>query len=402
MARESAAGEQPVVAAVVTMAVTYGLVIVASLTLPVVAPSAAETFNVPAHTIGLYTAIIYVGATLSSIAAPDLTIRYGALRTSQITVVIAALGLVALLAGNIFFGVLSAFLIGLAYGPGNTASGWLLSRMTAEGKRSGVFSIKQTSVPAGGALAGLVVPPLALVMGWEGAALAMAFACLVCAVAVQPWRERLDADRDRTHPLIPRMSLAPVWFVLAERRLRVVGITGLVYSGMQYAYGAILVVFLVERGGIGVVDAGLVLSAAMVTSVVARIAWGYVADWAQAHIVLGVLGLITAAAVASSVFVDESWSRLALGALGCWFGASGFSWNGVYLALTADIAGDGRVTEATSGVMTLVFLGSLAFPAIYSVMIALSGYDAGLLTLAAVNTMTGIYVWLGLREREAR
>jgi hypothetical protein len=35
-------------------------------------------------------------------------------------------------------------------------------------------------------------------------------------------------------------------------------------------------------------------------------------------------------------------------------------------------------------------------------MIALSGYDAGLLTLAAVNTMTGIYVWLGLREREAR
>jgi MFS family permease len=168
---------------------------------------------------------------------------------------------------------------------------------------------------------------------------------------------------------------------------------------MQYAYGAVLVVFLVERGGVSVVDAGLVLSAAMVTSIIARIAWGYVADRMRPDIVLAGLGLITAGAVAASVLVDESWSRIALGALGCWFGASGFSWNGVYLALTADIAGHARVTTATSGVMTLVFIGSLAFPAFYSGMIAWSGYDAGLLTLAAVNAVTGVYVFIGLRAK---
>lgn len=388
----------PVVAAVVTMAVTYALVILASLTLPVVAPMAAESLDVPAHMIGLYASLVYVGATLSSLAAPDLIARYGALRTSQGTLVIAALGLLSLLGGSVPACVVSAVLIGFAYGPGNTASGRLLSAMTSEGKRSGVFSIKQTSVPAGGALCGLVVPPLALAFGWQGAALAMALVCLGVAVAVEPWRARLDADRDRSHTLLPRISLAPVALVLAGPRLRALGLTGLVYSGMQYAYGAVLVVFLVERAGISAIDAGLILSAAMVASVVARVFWGYVADRARPEIVLGGLGVVTAGAVSASALVDAGWSRAALFALGCWFGASGFSWNGVYLALTADIAGPERVTAATSGIMTLVFLGSLAFPALYTALIAWSGYNAGLLTLAAVNGVTGVYIYLKLRQ----
>lgn len=379
------------------MLATYALVIMASLTLPVVAPMAAESLNVPAHMIGIYTSIVYVGATLSSMATPDLVARYGALRTSQGTVVFAAAGLMALLGGNLAFAVLSALLIGFAYGPGNTASGRLLSAMTSAGKRSGVFSIKQTSVPVGGALCGLIVPALALIYGWQGAAVAVALVCLAAAFVVQPWRGRLDGDRNRDHFLLPRISFAPVALVLSGPRLRALGITGLVYSGMQYAYGALLVVFLVERAGISAIDAGLVLSAAMVASIIARVFWGYVADWARPEVVLGGLGVVTAGAAAASVLVDPGWSAAALFALGCWFGASGFSWNGVYLALTADIAGPTRVTAATSGVMTLVFVGSLVFPALYTLLITLSGFNAGLLTLAAINGVTGVYIYLKLR-----
>ena len=378
------------------MFVTYGLVILASMTLPVAAPIASATLQIPARYIGLYAAILYAAAALCSLIAANLVTRFGALRTSQGALVCAAAGLVCLAGGTIPSAIASAILIGFAYGPGNTASGRLLTAMTSAGKRSGVFSIKQTSVPAGAALCGAIVPPLALTIGWQGAALAMGCTCLLAAAAVQPWRAILDADRDASQPIFTRDPFGPVSLVLRGPRLRALGITGLVYSGMQYAFGAVMVVFFVDRAGLGAVEAGLILSAAMMTSVAARLGWGFVADWTRPDIVLGALGVLTAASVVTAAFVTPQWPPLALVALGCWFGAAGFSWNGVYLALVADIAGPKRVAAATAGIMTLVFVGSLAFPALFAGLIAASGYNAALLTVAAATFATGIYVYVSL------
>ncbi len=391
-------GRPPLVAAVVTMMTTYGLVILASMTLPVLAPIAAGTFDLPARYIGLYTSIIYFGASCTTLIAPHLIARYGALRSSQGTVVFAAAGLFALLSGNLFLVVASALLIGFAYGPGNTASNRLLTAMTSEGKRSGVFSIKQTAVPLGSALAGLVVPPLALLWGWQYAAAAMGIVCLATAFAVQPWREKLDKDRNPAHPIVPRDPVAPVKHVLAHPKLRALSITGLVYSGMQYAFGAIMVAFLVERAGVGAIEAGLILSAAMISSVIFRLAWGYIADWTRPDMVLSLIGFLTAGSVVVAMFVDPRWPIPALVALGCWFGAAGFSWNGVFLALLADMAGPRDVAVTTSGAMTLVFIGSLLFPAAFTGLLVLAGYGVALGSVAAVTAMTAVYVYLQLRK----
>lgn len=296
----------PLIAAVITMMATYSLVILASMTLSSIAPIAAETFAVPARYIGLYTSIIYVGATASSLLAPNLIARYGALRVSQGALVSAAAGLLALLAGSLALGVVSALLIGFAYGPGNTASNRLLSSMTVAGKRSGVFSIKQTSVPIGGAMAGLILPATALTWGWQSSVFGVCMICLASVVLVQPWRSQLDTDRIPAHPVLPSRPLAPVTHVLTHRRLRILGITGLVYSGMQYAFGAIMVAFLVERAGVGAVEAGLILAAAMTTSVFARLAWGYIADLTRPDIVLGLIGFLTAGSVLTAMFVDTT------------------------------------------------------------------------------------------------
>ncbi len=380
------------------MFVTYGLVILASMVLPVVAPIASQTLEIPARYVGLYAAVLYAGAAASSMFAPNFILRHGALRTSQGALVFAASGLFILALGTISASVASAVLIGFAYGPGNTASGRLLTQLTAKGQRSGIFSIKQTSVPAGGAVCGLIAPPLALQLGWQGTALAMGALCLAAAFAVQPWRSSLDHDRQKDHPLWPRKLLEPLTTVWKGPRLRALGITGLVYAGMQYAFGAVMVAFFVDRAGLSPVEAGLVLSAAMVASVIARLGWGYVANIVSPDLVLGFLGILTAGSVVAAIFVTPEWSRFALIALGCWFGTAGFSWNGVYLALVADIAGPARVAHATSGVMTLVFIGSLAFPALFAGLVAASGYDAALLSAAVVTFVTGIYISLRLRS----
>lgn len=392
-----AAPARVLAAAVATMLTTHALVILASMTLPVLAPMAEGTLNVPARYVGLYATILYAGATISAMFSSDLVIRFGALRASQITVLAAMAGLLALAWGTIPLAVLSAFLIGLAYGPANTASGRLLTRLTDAGRRSAIFSLKQTSVPIGAAAAGFAMPLLAIWFGWRGAAVAAALSCLAVALAVQPWREQLDGDRDPDHRFAAANLVGPLRTVMRGPRLRALGVTGLVYAGMQYAFSAVMVAFLVDRAEVGAVEAGLILSAAMVASVAARLAWGYIADWTRPDIVLALIGLLTAGSVVAAEFVSPEWPRAALVALGCWFGASGFSWNGVYLALAADIAGPKRVADATSGIMALVFVGALSFPAVFTGLIAWSGYEAALRTVAAATALTSVYVFVALR-----
>jgi MFS family permease len=100
------------------------------------------------------------------------------------------LALLALLPAVLTTFALSAVVLGLAYGPMNPASTVMIARYTPPRLRARVFSLKQTAVPAGGALAGFVTPLVAAAVGWRGAALSIASVCLVLAALIQPWRKR--------------------------------------------------------------------------------------------------------------------------------------------------------------------------------------------------------------------
>ena len=79
--------------------------------------------------------------------------------------------------------ILGALLLGLGYGPATPASSMILARAAPPHLLALTFSIKQTGVPLGTAIAGAAVPALVLALGWQGAALAIGAACAVCAAA---------------------------------------------------------------------------------------------------------------------------------------------------------------------------------------------------------------------------
>jgi len=58
-----------------------------------------------------------------------------------------------------------------------------------------VFSIKQTAVPTGLLISGFLVPAMASALGWRGATLVIAAACVAFAAMLQPLRARFDNDR---------------------------------------------------------------------------------------------------------------------------------------------------------------------------------------------------------------
>ena len=76
---------------VITLAI-QAVVSMALLTLPVMAPVIASDLHVPTAWVGVYIAMAYVGAMLSSLSAGAAVDKWGAIRASQMGLGLCALG----------------------------------------------------------------------------------------------------------------------------------------------------------------------------------------------------------------------------------------------------------------------------------------------------------------------
>ncbi len=146
--------------AVVALAATLAIQVFTSLaaTAPaVLAPELAREMGVAPQWIGVFVGLVYLGAMLASLVSAGFIERFGAIRVSQVCVLMCAAGIAAVgLLPAAFAGLLVAIavLIGLGYGPITPASSQILVRTTPPSQMALMFSIKQTGVPVGAALAG--------------------------------------------------------------------------------------------------------------------------------------------------------------------------------------------------------------------------------------------------------
>ncbi|WP_442593610.1 MFS transporter [Parapusillimonas sp. JC17] len=346
------------------------LVAVCLLTLPVVAPAVAETLGVSAAYVGIYVAIAYAGAMTASLLAGAAVRRFGAIRASQFGLVLCAAGVALCMVESLFAIGFGALLIGLGYGPITPASSHLLARTTPAHRMSFVFSIKQTGVPLGGALAGIIVPGLADMVGWQWAFLAVALASLLCALAIQPLCSSLDTDRDRTQPLSFGNGLAgPLRLVFSQRSLAILAAVSFMFSISQTSLTTYLVTYLHEDLGMGLVIAGFTLAVAQAAGVGGRLLWGYLSDRLLGPVrMLAVLALLIALCAIITPFLAKVDSPLLVIVVLSLFGSSAIGWNGVYLAEVARQAPAGQASIATGGALAMTFLGVVVGPPIFGIV----------------------------------
>jgi MFS family permease len=380
-------------ALIATLAI-QALVSMTVLTPPVLAALAAPDIGVASERIGLFTALVYAGAILSSAGSGALLARIGPLRLSQWCLAVCAAGMAVASLAILPAIVLGAVLMGLGYGPVTPASSHILIRQTPPDRRSLVFSLKQTGVPVGGALAGFIAAPLALMIGWRGAALAVAGASLALALAVEPMRSRFDS-RDNVGPVAARSPLAGIRLVLRTPTLRRLALSSTTFAATQLSLATFLVTFLTERAGMPLVTAGIVMAVAQGAGIVGRILLGWVADrFLRAGRVLALLGIGMAAASVATGLISSAWPLPSIFAATAMLGLTGLSWNGVYLAEVAAIAPSGAAGAATGGALSVTFLGIVLGPALFSAVVSLSGsYTLGFAIVAAGAFLGGLRVW---------
>ncbi|MGA8752482.1 MFS transporter [Candidatus Deferrimicrobium sp.] len=357
---------------IITLAI-QSLAAMAAVTVPVFAPVAAADIGVSLASLGIFMAVFYLGGMASSLASGDFVLRYGPIRVSQFCLIACGAGLAATASGSIPLMVPSAMLIGFGYGAVTPASSHILAKTAPPHLMSLTFSIKQTGVPAGGAMAGALVPTLVLFIGWRGAALIVGGVCLLLALVSELSRADLDADRESGRPMSLRWMVEPLNMVLSVPSLREQALASFFFASLQVCLSTYFVSFLAVGLKMPLVHAGLALTVALGAGVLGRIVWGGIADRLVApRTMLGILGVVMSASAAATYVISLSWPYAAILGVATLFGATAAGWNGVYLAEVARLAPLGKAGTATGGTLFFTYFGGVISPPLFG---AVAGTD---------------------------
>lgn len=387
---------------VVLTLLVQAMVSMSAVAVPVLMAVAAGELNVPPSSIGIFMSLIYLGATVVSPASGYFIEKFGPIGVSQICLILCAIGMVAISAPYVSIMILGALMMGIGYGPVTPASSHLLVRTTPISKLSVVFSIKQTGVPAGGALAGAIVPHLILLWGWKISAVLVGLLSLILGISLLPYRKKFDTETSSLSRFSWKNAIESVKMVILHNELRLIVISSFFFSTMQLCLVSFIVIYLIEDVRLTLVRAGILLSTAQGGGIIGRIVWGAMVDrGVNPRLMLGILGIAMASGALLSAAFSPQWPFFALIIVCTLFGAFAIGWNGVYLAEVARVAKPEFAGMATGGSLFFTFAGVLIGLPVFSLIIEKSGsYPLGFAIIALSTVICGISLLLSCKSRQ--
>ncbi|MEO1092845.1 MAG: MFS transporter [Pseudomonadota bacterium] len=362
----------------------------ALLSVAVLAPAIAADLQVPAAWAGYYIGLAYLAGALVSAGADRVLAPVGPMTASLAALVATVLGLLAAASGSLAGVAVGAVSIGLAYGVTNPTSSEILAASAPVTLYGRVFSIKQTAVPAGGVLAGVLAPSLALAAGWNGALQLTALLVAITILVLLPWRRRLDGRR-----LDRRASIgSPLTLVLADQALRRLALAGFCLAGLQLCVSTFFTAYLVEAVGLSLTLAGLLFGIVQGAGVAGRVLWGWLADrvLGLAPSVAVLAGLATLG-VGALALVPAGVAVALLVVLALFLGFSVMAWTGLLIAAAVAARPD-RASSITAGAMIFTFAGVVAVPPLFGVVVdASDSYAAGYVLAAGFGVLALALTW---------
>ncbi|MCA0247399.1 MAG: MFS transporter [Proteobacteria bacterium] len=367
-------------------------------TVPLIAAAIVADLHIDPALVGIYLAIGSVAAFITTMGCGGFIQRYGALRMTQVGMLALAAGLAVVVSGWLALFAVGAFVGGLGQALSTPSSSHLLGRLSPKHLAPLVFSIKQTGVPAGLMLAGVVAPALATEAGWRTALLVVAGICVLTAIVLQPLRGRFDTDRNPNQPLSPADIRANVASVVRNPALRALCLAMFSFVGLQTLFTGFFVLYLVRGLGYDLERAGFVFAIAVAVAVPARIGWGWLASrFVKPATLLAVLGVGMAAAAALTASIDPAWPTWVAAVIATLLSVTAVSWHGVLLAEVARLSPPGRIGATTGAVLAFGDAGALLLPLLFSAALTLTGgYATGFLIGGGLALIVG---GLGLHQR---
>ncbi len=369
----------------------------------VIAPAILLDLELDDAWVGVYVGIGAMAALAAQLGCGSFILRHGALRMSQVALTFLAAGLALAACGWISLLALSAIIGGGGSAISTPTSSHLLGRYSPPRYAPLVFSLKQTAVPAGLLIVGLMGPALTAYGGWRFSMGVAAVACLAFAFALQPLRREFDSDRDPSRHFHASDFLTTLTSVLRTAELRNLSLACFAFNGLQTVFTAYFIVYLTELD-YSLAEAGAVFSVAMAVAVPGRILWGWLGSTlVTPRAMMGALAAGMAVSALAMGLFGPGWPVWAVGLVGCCLSVTAMSWHGVLLAETARLAPAGNRGAATGGVLSFGQTGALLQPLFYALVLSLGGGHGlgfALCGLPAVVVAVALLANQPPRERE--
>jgi MFS family permease len=350
---------------------------------PVIAVDIAESRQWNANAIALYLPLVYAAAFAVSFAIPGLLARWGSIPLGIVCVGCAAWGELALLAPAWQMALLTPLMIGLAIGGMNPVTSQILSPHASLRNAAAVTALKQTGVPLGAAVAGLLGPLLVTAWGWTSAVICIGIAMSLVAVSLLPIaRKAVQTERSIARPV---RVLEPVKALLAIPGMRALIVAGIAYVVAQFCLRSFFTLYLVRDLGLTLSLAGLAFTVSQVSGMVGQLFWAALSGrFMTHHAVLATIGILMALASMATAFAAGTWDMALILALSCLFG---FTAAGFIPVLLGAVLASSPVDQAgalTSALNIFVIGGSLLGPLAFGGVATAFGYAAAFIALAAL------------------
>ncbi|MFZ9562722.1 MAG: MFS transporter [Burkholderiales bacterium] len=374
------------VVAVATLA--QMVVAMSNILLPTIAPKLAEALGVSPILIGYQVSLTFGVATLATMIGGNVVLRYGAARATQLSIFCCGVGMLLFAIPDVAAIALGSAAIGMGMGMINPAAAHMLVTYTPPARRNIMFSIKQTGVPVGGVITALTAPGIAVHFGYRWSLVVVGVLIAGLLVFMQRYRAHWDSDQ-RGNGGVEKSAFGGVPLVWQRRSLRWVSLVAMIFSGIQRIVLSFTVVYLVAEGGLGLVEAGVMLSVVQVGGSASRICWGWMADRLGSSLtVLMIICIVSLSSTLILVYFDPGWNRALIYLLFFVIGATAVGWNGVFHAEAARLSPPGMASVVAAGTTFFVFAGVLIGPAAFAAAYGSVGsYSQTFLMVPAISML---------------
>ncbi|MGE0798240.1 MAG: MFS transporter [Lautropia sp.] len=368
------------------LAGVIGLAAIALFVVPVLAPAIAAETGLAPSLVGLYSGIVWAAAIVGSLYAGRLIARYGGWALAQACLLLCAAGVALTVSGAPAALIAGAIVIGIGQGLEAPAAAHLLAGHVPPPRRPWLFSVKQSGSQVGGIVGAVLLPLIAVWIGWRGAAIAVVVLCAGGALLLMAPRRRWPGEP-------PAGAAAPTHFGIASLLrqpgdLRRLAGAAAAFGATQICLNSFFVTYAVEVRGDPLAQAGRWFAALQFGGLAGRLLLG----WTAAR--LGIAGrLLRALGIAMTI------GTATLGGFGAalpaWllvpvvvvFGFAASGWNGIFLAEIARLAPPTQAGAATGAVMIVMTVGLVAGPLAFAAVAAASSFGSAYLALTAIAAL---------------
>ena len=369
--------------------------------MPALVPFIQADLNLSHGQVGTFVSALNVGTMCALPFAGMAVDRLG--ERFVLTVGGVATGLLAmslLLPRGFWLPLLVLALVGVAAATPTPAGSKAVMSWFPLRQRATAMGIRQTGIPLGGALAALILPPLAIAWGWRySLVLAGGIAILAAGIAFTSYRAAEGPDPVPGQP--PARAGIGAMREVMTRSVLFVSLSGLVLGLAQFCLLTYLVLYLRDRWGIAVAVGEGLLLAANLGGGFGRIFWGMVSDRLFGGSRRNALMLVTLLAAALSLALALLPARAPLpllAAVALLFGSTGLGWNGLYITLVSELSRPGRHGATLGNSMLITYIGIVGAPPLFGLLVDRShSYQLAWQLLAAVLLLSGLLL-LPVRE----